>query len=59
MTPGGTTFVNEESFTGALSFMMGDNIVARPLGMHAKTTHGFEKYNADLKVWCESSNAGK
>ncbi|KAF2100883.1 hypothetical protein NA57DRAFT_54956 [Rhizodiscina lignyota] len=54
-TPGGTTFYQEEKFTGALSFMMGDSFVARQIGFQAKTKNGWERYNQDLKAWCEGS----
>ncbi|KAJ6255800.1 hypothetical protein Dda_9410 [Drechslerella dactyloides] len=52
-TQGGTTFVHEEKFTGLLSFIMGHNPVARGIGLRDSTQKGFERYNRDLKVWCE------
>ena len=55
VTPGGTTFVQEEKFTGMLTFVMGENIVARGVGFRENTEKGFKRFNADLKKWCESS----
>ncbi|KAI4634843.1 hypothetical protein J4E83_002165 [Alternaria metachromatica] len=52
--PGGTKFAQEEAFSGALSFLMGDNAVARKFGFPEKTKKGWEGYNNDLKAWCES-----
>ncbi|PSN59992.1 hypothetical protein BS50DRAFT_579511 [Corynespora cassiicola Philippines] len=54
-TPGGTTFVQEEKFTGALQFLMGDNFFERSVGLKEKTQKGFEQFNRDLKRWCEES----
>ena len=53
-TPGGTTFVHQEEFTGLLSFLMGGGLVARSVGAAEKTKKGFEGFNVDLKAWCES-----
>jgi hypothetical protein len=58
-TPGGTTFTQEEKFTGIMSFIMGANFVARSIGIPEKTKKGWTKYNQDLKAWCEASNNGK
>jgi hypothetical protein len=52
---GGTTFVHEEKFTGLLAFIMGDSFVARLIGIRESTKGGFERYNRDLKTWCEGS----
>ncbi|KAJ5131816.1 hypothetical protein N7448_005974 [Penicillium atrosanguineum] len=52
-TPGGTTFTQQEEFTGYLSFIVGEGVIARSLGMREKTEKGFEKFNKDLKAWCE------
>jgi hypothetical protein len=52
-TPGGTTFIQEEVFGGALGFVMGENAVARAIGVPEKTHKGWKKYNEDLKAWCE------
>jgi hypothetical protein len=52
-TPGGTTFVHEEEFEGALAFVIGDGAVGRMVGFREKTRSGFERFNRDLKVWCE------
>ncbi|KAK6523169.1 hypothetical protein TWF694_006064 [Orbilia ellipsospora] len=54
-TQGGTTFTHEEKFTGLLSFIMGSNVAANSIGLRASTQKGFEKYNVDLKKWCEGS----
>jgi hypothetical protein len=56
-TPGGTTFSQEESFTGALGFLMGDNFIGRAVGISEKSRAGWKKYNQDLKAWCEGSTA--
>ena len=50
---GGTLFTQREEFTGAFSFVMGENFVAKKMGMPAKTHAGWKKYNEDLKRWCE------
>jgi hypothetical protein len=52
--PGGTKFTQEEVFSGALAFLMGENVVARQFGFPEKTRRGWEGYNNDLKVWCEA-----
>lgn len=49
-TPGGTTFVQGEHFTGALSFLMGET------WSYGKSTKAmFEKLNESLKKKMESS----
>jgi hypothetical protein len=58
-TPGGTTFTQKEEFTGLLSPLMGQNFVARAIGMHDGTKSGWAKYNLDLKKWCEESTGAK
>ncbi|CAI9636052.1 hypothetical protein GT037_001080 [Alternaria burnsii] len=52
--PGGTKFTQEEVFSGALAFLMGENVVARHFGFPEKTRRGWEGYNNDLKAWCEA-----
>ena len=52
--PGRTTFVQEEKFTGILSFLMGEGYAANALGFKEKTKKNFESYNRDLKAWCET-----
>lgn len=48
-TPGATTFVQAEEFSGILSFLIADGT------KFAKTTKaGFEGFNADLKARVES-----
>ncbi|OSS44750.1 hypothetical protein B5807_10741 [Epicoccum nigrum] len=56
--PGGTLFVQEEAFSGALSPLMGENLVARGLGFREKTRAAWEGFNADLKGVCEREAAG-
>ena len=56
ITNGGTTFVQEEKFSGVLSFLFGENWFARLIGIRAGTTRGFETYNEDLKAWCEEES---
>lgn len=50
VTPGSTTFVHGEEFSGLLAPLM--NL---PLGFAAKTSSGFEGFNEDLKKQAESS----
>ncbi|KAL1800628.1 hypothetical protein ACET3X_000970 [Alternaria dauci] len=52
--PGGTKFTQQEVFSGALAFLMGENVVARQFGFPEKTKRGWEGYNEDLKAWCEA-----
>ncbi|EAT90315.1 hypothetical protein HBH56_060920 [Parastagonospora nodorum] len=54
-TPGGTTFTQDESFYGALGFLMGDGFIARRMGMGEKTARNWEGFNKDFKAWCEKS----
>jgi hypothetical protein len=51
---GGTKFIQEEVFSGALGFLMGGNVVAKQIGLSEKTRKGWEEYNKNLKGWCES-----
>jgi len=46
-TPGGTTFVQAEKFSGILSFL-----IAEGTGFWKSTKEGFEGFNADLKAKC-------
>jgi hypothetical protein len=56
----GTKFTQEEVFSGALGFLMGDGLVARKTGMREKTMKGWDGFNEDFKRWCESQGeAGK
>lgn len=50
ITPGHTTFVNKEEFSGALSFM-----VAEGWSMGKKTKVGFEGFCSDLKARVEGA----
>jgi hypothetical protein len=52
---GGTTFIHEEKFTGALSFLMGSGLAARSVGLKKKTEDGFKRFNQDFKAWCEKA----
>jgi hypothetical protein len=38
-----------------MSFLMGDGFVAKKVGYPEKTHAGWQKYNRDLKKWCEES----
>ncbi len=49
MTPGSTTLVHSEKFTGVLSFLFADGSFAAK-----KTLLGFEGFNKDLKARVES-----
>jgi hypothetical protein len=49
ITPGGTTFVQAEKFSGILTFM-----IAEGTGFWKSTKEGFEGFNEDLKKRCES-----
>jgi hypothetical protein len=53
VTPGGTTLVHEERFTGAMTWCIGEGAVAGLLGVREKTRLGFEGFNEDLKKVCE------
>jgi hypothetical protein len=50
-TPGSTTFVHSEKFSGILSFM-----IAPGTSFANKTVKGFEDFNKDLKANVESLN---
>jgi hypothetical protein len=52
---GGTTFTQEERFYGVLGFLMGENFIAKRAGFREKTLKGWERFNQDLKKWCEAS----
>jgi hypothetical protein len=55
-TEGGTTFSQDERFTGSLGgLLMGGGFVGNALGVKESTKKGFEKYNGDLKKWCEGA----
>jgi len=51
--PGHTTFVHEETFTGLLGGVMGDNWISSAAGLRSETQKGFESFNKDLKEACE------
>lgn len=53
-TAGGTTFIQEEQFSGVLAFIIGDGTVGKMLGFREKTREGFEGFNRDFKKWVES-----
>jgi hypothetical protein len=52
-SPGNTTFVHEEEFSGLLAFIMGEGLLARWVGLRETTRKAFVGYNEDLKRWCE------
>ncbi|KAH8820677.1 hypothetical protein F5884DRAFT_764844 [Xylogone sp. PMI_703] len=55
--PGGTTFVHEEEFSGPLSFITGEGVTARMLGMgdaKLKMQKHFKEFNEDFKRACEA-----
>jgi hypothetical protein len=54
ISPGGTTFTQEEAFSGALGFLMGDNVVGRWCGFGSKTEGNWDEFNRDLKKACEA-----
>lgn len=45
--------MQEEFFSGALGFLMGENFVARQIGFAEKTMRGWNGFNADFKQACE------
>ena len=59
-TPGGTTFTQEEVFSGALAYLlMGEHVVGRSLGVKEQTRKGWEKFNEDLKAACEKAGGAQ
>jgi hypothetical protein len=50
-TPGGTTFVQDEEFTGILSILFCEGSA-----MRKKTQSNFETYNSDIKARVESQS---
>jgi hypothetical protein len=54
ITPGGTTFVQNENFSGLIGGIIGENIIGNAIGLRAKTKAGFEGFNEDFKKWVES-----
>lgn len=56
VTPGATTFIQEEQFSGLLAFTIGDGVVGNSLGLREKTRTGFEGFNRDFKKWVESGS---
>lgn len=54
-TPGGTSFTQEEVFSGVLGWLlMGEGVVGRAAGMKEKTKGTWDGFNADLKRECEN-----
>ena len=45
--------MQEEKFSGILSFLMGDGLLAKWAGQTEKTKRGFEGFNRDIKTWIE------
>lgn len=58
MTQGGTTFTQEERFSGALAWVMGEGVVGRQVGMREKTRRGWEGFNREFKGVCEGEGGG-
>jgi hypothetical protein len=54
ITPGGTTFIHEEQFSGLLGGLVGDGVIGKMLGTREKMIRGFEGFNGDFKRWVES-----
>jgi hypothetical protein len=54
ITPGGTTFIHEEQFSGILGGIMDEGTLGKLVGLREKTKRGFEGFNRDLKAWIES-----
>lgn len=54
-TPGGTTFTQEEVFSGLLGGLYGEGAIARSVGVKEKTRRGWEGFNADLKRAVETA----
>ncbi|RDW57025.1 hypothetical protein BP6252_13897 [Coleophoma cylindrospora] len=52
-TKGGTTFIQEEQFSGLLAVTMGEGAIVKMIGLKEKTKKGFEGFNRDLKAWVE------
>ncbi|KAF3048576.1 hypothetical protein E8E11_006356 [Didymella keratinophila] len=58
-TPGGTTFTQEEVFSGLLGGLYGEGAIAKSMGMKEKTRLGWEEFNGDLKRAVEAEQGGK
>jgi hypothetical protein len=52
-TPGATTFVQDEEFTGVLSILFFGGSA-----MRKKTQNQFDTFNSDLKAWVEGQSRG-
>jgi len=52
----GTLLIQREDFSGLLSFMMGDSMVAGWMGQKEKTKAGFENFNQLFKTWVERAD---
>ncbi|RDH29019.1 hypothetical protein BDQ94DRAFT_151217 [Aspergillus welwitschiae] len=50
-----TRLVHEERFTGLLSFLMGQGMLANAAGWRENTRQGFDTFNRDFKAWVEAS----
>jgi hypothetical protein len=50
-----TSFVQEVKFTGLLSFFMGEDFVAKSIGIAADARKGFNEFNDDFKPWLEQA----
>ncbi|KAI2907391.1 hypothetical protein CBS147371_10613 [Aspergillus niger] len=49
-----TRLVHEERFTGLLSFLMGQGMLANAAGWRENTRQGFDTFNRDFKAWVEA-----
>lgn len=47
--------MNEERFIPVVGLFMGENWLARALGIREETFEGFKGYNQDFKVWVEEA----
>jgi hypothetical protein len=55
ITPGSTTFVHEEQFSGILAGVMEEGTLGKVVGLREKMKRGVEGFNRDLKAWIEGS----
>ncbi|KAL3417986.1 activator of hsp90 ATPase 1 family protein [Phlyctema vagabunda] len=51
----GTKFIQEEVFSGPLSFIMGEGFLARLFGVKAETEAGYMGFNIDFRKWVENT----
>jgi hypothetical protein len=58
VNPGHTTFTQKERFSGAISWLMGEGILARSLGVAEMTRKNWGGFNRDFMAWCERGKVG-